>query len=192
VKNPTHAYFSCPFDNSWSTLPFQSTELKDYSGTTATVSLIFDDILWVINVGDSRTVLSKGNVSIQLSEEAKATVEKYAREIYWRGGDISNGRVINFIGSSLDMARSIGDIDHPSVSAMPTIKRFDLKTLENNKSYLILGCDGLWDVISPQMATEICQKSHDINDAALKLEKAAFLCGTADNVTVMVVDLSYQ
>lgn len=175
-------------DSSWANLPIQKTEHIDYSGTTATVCLVLGKNLWVANVGDSRTVLAMNGDAIQLSEEAKATVAKYEREIYLRGGDVKFGRVVGEQGS-LDMARSIGDLDQPSVSALPTIRKFDLSTLKNDNNQLILACDGLWDVVSPQIAVKVCNQSKNIKEATHTLKKIAFNRGTTDNVSVMVVDL---
>jgi serine/threonine protein phosphatase PrpC len=173
----------------WAALPFQQTEHSDYSGTTATVSLIMNKKdLWVANVGDSRTVLAEGKRAVQLSEEAKATVKKYEREIYIRGGEVQNGRVVGERGS-LDMARSIGDIDQPAVSALPTIKKYNLETLKKENNYLILACDGLWDVVSPQMAAEVSDTGNSLEKIAKNLEKLAYVRGSTDNVSVMVVKI---
>lgn len=173
-------------DKNWKDLPFQKTLHRDISGTTATTSIIIGNHLWVANVGDSRTVLVKNGQAIQLSEEAKASIKKYEREIYLRGGHTRHGRVVNNTGS-LDMARSIGDIEQSSVSALPTIRKFDLEALKGKEFQIVLGCDGLWDVVNPQIAAKICCDNTSITEMAHALKDLAFANGTADNVTVMII-----
>jgi len=175
-------------DREWMQLPFQRSSSPDFSGSTASICLILNHCLWVTNVGDSRTILVNGKKVIQLSEEAKPTISKYKKEIYFRGGEVERGRVKGRFGT-LDMARSIGDIDQPSVSALPTVKKFDLTNLGGGQNYLVLACDGLWDVVSPRMAADVCFQSKSIEESARKLERIAFLRGTTDNVTIIVVDL---
>lgn len=176
-------------NSSWASLPIQETEHADYSGTTATLALIIEKDLWVANVGDSRTVLARDGLPIQLSEDAKPTVEKYFREIYLRGGEIKYGRIIGYRGT-LNLARSIGDIDQPSISALPDIRKFNLSILKNTNNQLILACDGLWDVVSPEVAADVCKKAKNTSEAAQYLKQIAFLRGTTDNVTIMIVDLT--
>lgn len=188
IYNCLRKTFIC-LNKEWEELPFQKTEHQDYSGTTATVALLFErNTLWVANVGDSRTVLLVDDRAIQLSEEAKATVIKYEREIYLRGGEVQYGRVIGERGS-LDMARSIGDIDQPAVSALPTIRKMLLPKEGKEDLYLLLGCDGLWDVVSPITAAEVSANSESAEEIARHLEKLAFASGTTDNVSVMVIKL---
>ncbi|NGX43549.1 MAG: hypothetical protein K940chlam7_01847 [Chlamydiae bacterium] len=166
----------------WKDLPFQKTPHRNTSGTTAALCIILNQqTLWVATVGDSGVVIGDGIQAVQLSEFAKPTIEKYGHEILFRGGGVMWGRV----DGSLDMARSIGDLDHPSVSARPTIRVFDL----GKQNRLIIACDGLWDVVNPQEAIDAMQGKTGL-EAAKYLEKLAYLKGSWDNVTVMVVDLN--
>ena len=171
----------------WATLPLQSTYLRDNSGSTATAALVINGKeLWIANVGDSRAVLGKGGQPVQLSEDQKPTKEPYFSEVFKRGGYIRWGRV----DGSLDMARSIGDIDHPSISARPKLKKYDLSTLSQTEdNALILACDGLWDVVTPEMAATACHDKSPL-EAAEQLKSIAFARGTCDNVTVMVIKLN--
>jgi len=171
-------------DKDWKGLPFQQTSSRDSSGTTATVGIIIDqEKLWVANVGDSRAVIGDDGQAIQLSEEAKPTIQKYSNEILFRGGSVAWGRV----DGSLDMARSIGDLNHPSVSARPTIKQYDLKTFsKNDENVIILACDGLWDVVDPETAIDVA-RGKSAQHAAIALKTIAYQKGSWDNVTIMVI-----
>jgi serine/threonine protein phosphatase PrpC len=61
---------------------------------------------------------------------------------------------------------------------------------------LILACDGVWDVISDQQAVDICLRP-DINGQELsadmmacKLRDMAYLYGSTDNISVVVVKIT--
>lgn len=169
-------------DREWKTLPFQKENLSDRSGSTATIALIINQKeLWVANVGDSGAAIDEDGKAIQLTESAKPTIPKYYKEVYMRGGIVSNGRV----DTTLDMARSIGDLAHPSISARPTIKKVEIGI---NTHTLIVACDGLWDVIDAQTALD-CVKNKDPIEAAEHLRMLAYQRGSTDNVTIIVVSL---
>lgn len=180
-------YICVLIDENWKAYVTRpSAKFRDFSGTTAVFALIIHHALWVVSVGDSRAVLGKGKEAIQLSEDAKPPIEKYLLEIMHRGGFVKWKRV----DGSLDMARSIGDIDHPSVSARPCIRKFDLSNLDlQEKNVLILATDGLWDVIGSQEAVQLCQNIKTPKGMAAELVSAAYINGSTDNTTVMVITL---
>lgn len=169
-------------DSNWK----RETNYMDYSGAAITTAIIHEGWLWVANVGDCRTVLAQGNKAIQLSEDAKPYMPKYQLEILKRGGFVKWDRV----DGGLDMARSIGDIRHPSVSARPTITKFDLSTLDKTqKNLLIMGTDGLWQIIGSQEAVDLCSHLSCVKEMADHLKIQALRGGSADNVTVIVIQL---
>ncbi|MGA8163577.1 MAG: PP2C family protein-serine/threonine phosphatase [Waddliaceae bacterium] len=173
-------------NDQWLHLSMQQTGQKDVSGTTATVAIIDQESIWVANVGDSRAVLGLNGKAIQLTEDAKPTMEKYIDEILFRGGSISWGRV----DGTLDMARSIGDLNHPSVSARPVLKKIDRNRIPaDGCNCLFIACDGLWDVIDPQQVVELAE-GKTVKETAIILRTLAFERGSWDNLTVMAIDLS--
>jgi len=53
-----------------------------------------------------------------------------------------------------------------------------------------MACDGLWDVVSEESAVEIVkQEKCDPFRASIRLRDTAYLRGSADNITVIVVML---
>lgn len=169
-------------DQKWKTLPFQQENLADRSGSTATIALLIDQKdLWIANVGDSGAAIDQNGIALQLSESAKPTIPHYYKEIFIRGGFVSNGRV----DGTLDMARSIGDLFHPSVSPRPTIKRH---SISKDNHYLIIACDGLWDVIDAQTALDSIT-GREPQDAAEHLRMLAYQRGSTDNTTILVIRL---
>ena len=62
--------------------------------------------------------------------------------------------------------------------------------LEKTDRFMILGSDGLWDIVSPTKAYEICQNEKDADAAAQQLITTAVQSTKCqDNVTVIVVVL---
>ena len=52
-----------------------------------------------------------------------------------------------------------------------------------------MGCDGLWDVMTPESAGEIITISNSPPQAAVFLKDAALSRSSADNISIIVVDL---
>jgi len=59
--------------------------------------------------------------------------------------------------------------------------------LANNDEFLILACDGLWDVATDQQAVDLVRDEQDADTAAKKLMQHALDEGTRDNVTILIV-----
>lgn len=59
-----------------------------------------------------------------------------------------------------------------------------------NTEYLILACDGLWDVISEQESIEIASpliRNYNTEVASKRLRDVAYARGSTDNITVLVI-----
>jgi serine/threonine protein phosphatase PrpC len=54
---------------------------------------------------------------------------------------------------------------------------------------LIIACDGVWDVMTDQMAADIYARCRDPIEAARVIKAEALKRGTTDNVSVMCVEL---
>ena len=61
---------------------------------------------------------------------------------------------------------------------------------ENGDNYdigLIIACDGLWDVVSDEIAADIVRNSKTAADAAVRLKNTAFGLQSQDNISVIVI-----
>jgi len=92
----------------------------------------------------------------------------------------------------LSLSRSIGDVTlkyHKGVKCVvgdPDVHQYDLN-LDVDR-FIILGCDGIWDVISNDTAVAIVANAHGKKqDAAKALVRAALQAGSTDNMTVVVI-----
>ncbi|CCE61502.1 hypothetical protein TPHA_0A04280 [Tetrapisispora phaffii CBS 4417] len=139
--------------------------------------------LYTANVGDSRIVLYRNNQAIRLTYDHKASDLFEMQRIEQAGGLIMKSRV----NGMLAVTRSLGDkffdslvVGNPFTTTVEIIPE---------DKFLIIACDGLWDVIDDQMACQLIQDIEDPNEAAKTLVRYALKNGTTDNVTVMVVTL---
>lgn len=188
------------------------------SGSTALAALVWGSQLLVANAGDSRAVLCRGGKAVTLSTDHKpATPAERARILDAGGAVCHEGR----LNGELTVARSIGDFHLETLKvASPTVSFSGLAasgnsvtmpspsgssftgpltaepevvthTLAVDDEFMLLGCDGLWDVLSSQMAVDFARQrlrlhndpaacSRDLVERALELH-------TTDNVSVITV-----
>ena len=166
----------------------------DETGTTATVAILLGDKIWVANVGDSRTILVKqdGTV-IQASEDAKPMIARYQKKIERLGGFIDENRVNGVLG----VARAIGDKVYKGnegkccVLPNPKITNYPLDNFK--RGYLVLACDGVYDVsTTAEMGSAIKQmadKREKTKKMAKRIVYSVISRGSQDNVSVVVVSL---
>lgn len=155
------------------------------SGSTAVVALIINGALWIANSGDARAVLGDAGTAVQLSRDAKPTKPEFAKGVKSRGGWVLGNRVNGILAT----ARAFGDRVVLGVTARPQIRKFDLTQAQENKRFLILACDGLFDVVGSEEAVELIKDTKSASAAARELFDLAFERGTTDNVTVMVIQV---
>lgn len=174
---------------------------KTPDGTTATIAVIFHgshfplkEQIWIANVGDSRIVLiDKDYNARQATEDAKPEMARYKKTINKLGGYVS-GRVVSRVNGRLAVARAIGDhsikgwTGECCVSPKPKITSYSLEDFK--KGYIVLACDGLYDVASTnEIGKAIRQLSFQkasIAKMSEELVKGALYSGTSDNVSVVV------
>ena len=152
------------------------------SGTTGLVMYIAEKTRYVAWVGDSRAVLSRLGVAIDLSDDHKPQQPEEQERIRNAGGFIRRARV----NGLLAVSRALGDAYiMPFVSPVPEVRRGEI---DENDEFVILACDGVWDVLSSQDAVDIVRGSiKHVDKAAKRLRDEAFRRGSSDNISVIVV-----
>ncbi|CCF58842.1 hypothetical protein KAFR_0F02450 [Kazachstania africana CBS 2517] len=137
--------------------------------------------LYTANVGDSRIILYRDGHSVRLTYDHKASDLLEMQRVEQAGGLIMKSRV----NGMLAVTRSLGDKFFDSlVVGNPFTTSIEI-TKED--AFLIIACDGLWDVIDDQEACNLIKDVTDPDQAAKILVRYALEHGTTDNVTVMVV-----
>ena len=145
------------------------------SGTTLCSALILGNILYLINIGDSRAILGTYNSRInkwkttQLTVDHKPNHPNENRRIIFYNGRIERhknefgdevgpyrvyGKDSDSNSQGLTMSRSIGDLESKKYGVIydPEIFKYELK--ENDK-VIVIASDGLWDQLKNEEVMEI-------------------------------------
>ncbi|GAA5915868.1 PP2C family serine/threonine-protein phosphatase [Sporobolomyces salmoneus] len=127
--------------------------------------------------------VSRGGKAVRLSYDHKGTDLSEVKRITDAGGFVLNNRV----NGVLAVTRALGD---SSMKEFVVGKPYTTETeLGEKDDWLIVACDGLWDVCSDEEAVEICRKSLNAQDASQRLLDHALANFSTDNLSVLVVDL---
>ena len=152
------------------------------SGSCATVVMIIDDMAYVINVGDSRCLMSldSGTQIAVLTRDHKPDDDQERVRIQAAGGKIYRTQTFAKAATSpdekdlyvqgplrvfpgrLSVSRTFGDIEakkqkyggNPNVIVCdPEIRSFKLK---NNFDFFFIGCDGIFERLDNKQVIEAC------------------------------------
>ncbi|CCM05449.1 uncharacterized protein FIBRA_07668 [Fibroporia radiculosa] len=138
-------------------------------------------MLYCANAGDARGVLCRAGRAVRLTYDHKGSDKQEARRIMDAGGFVMSGRV----NGVLAVTRSLGD---SSMKEYVVGAPYTTETeLGEDDEFLILACDGLWDVVDDQKAIELVRGIADTKKAAEELLDYAYKNYSTDNVTVLVV-----
>ncbi|CAH2064386.1 unnamed protein product [Thlaspi arvense] len=173
-----------------------ASSLDRSSGTTALTALILDKTMLIANAGDSRAVLGKRGRAIELSKDHKPNCTSERLRIEKLGGVIYDG----YLNGQLSVARALGDwhIKGTKGSLCPLSCEPELEeiVLTEEDEFLIMGCDGLWDVMSSQCAVTMVRRElmqhNDPEKCSQALVKEALQRNSCDNLTVVVVCFSME
>ncbi|GLU10246.1 hypothetical protein SLE2022_270650 [Rubroshorea leprosula] len=178
---------------------FEAYQLNDAlaSGTTALAALVVGRLLLVANAGDCRAVLCRRGTAIEMSRDHKPSCIQERSRIETSGGYVYDG----YLNGQLNVARALGDwhmegmksVDGGPLSAEPELMTTELT---EEDEFLIIGCDGIWDVFRSQNAVDFARRklqehnnpvmcSRDLVDEALKRH-------SRDNLSVVVVCFQSQ
>ncbi|XP_076948221.1 putative protein phosphatase 2C member 13, mitochondrial [Bidens hawaiensis] len=153
-------------------------------GSTASTAVLVGNHLYVANVGDSRTVISKAGKAIPLSDDHKPNRSDERKRIENAGGVVMWAGTWR-VGGVLAMSRAFGNrMLKQFVVAEPEIQE---QELDEEFELLVLASDGLWDVVPNEDAVSLALLEEEPESAARKLVETAFSRGSADNITCIVV-----
>jgi serine/threonine protein phosphatase PrpC len=150
--------------------------------------LVNKNNIWFAHAGDARALYVEDNFLKYSTIDHKALSREEIIRIQRFGGFVSDSGRVN---GTIAVSRAIGDVlIHPFVIPEPDITNIQI---EGDPNFLILACDGVWDVISNELAVELVQdyyqKNQTIEGCANKIRDFAYQGGSLDNITVLIVDL---
>jgi serine/threonine protein phosphatase PrpC len=168
------------------------------TGSTSLIALHYlknnNEYLNVINLGDCRSVICKNNIAIPLTKDHKPDKPEEECRIRKLGGTIvydgADWRI-----SDLSVSRAFGDLSaEPYVTCEPDVFEY---MITSRDKFIIMACDGLWDVMDNQQAVDFVLKCcYDIKsnnrtkekiNIAKRLADKAIEEGSTDNISVIVV-----
>ncbi|EEH52336.1 uncharacterized protein MICPUCDRAFT_22355 [Micromonas pusilla CCMP1545] len=166
-------------------------------GCTACVALLWGDDLYVANAGDCRAVLCRdydAGSHVALSVDHAAGTNASERERIaalggtltrriggWRVGDAGLA-----VTRRVPSHTALGDADvkRDGVIATPEVTR---TRLDANDAYVVLACDGLWDVCSNEDVVSMIRDTvKEPSMCAKRLGAEALTRASGDNITVVV------
>ena len=111
--------------------------------------------VYVANAGDSRCVMGKNGVAVEMSIDHKPESQTEIDRIEKSGSVITDGRV----DGNLNLTRSLGDLkykhrehlkpEEQAITANPDTFQFDLSP---DIDFILMGCDGIWEKQSNEEA----------------------------------------
>lgn len=148
----------------------------------------------VANAGDCRAVLGKRGKAIEMSKDHKPNYSSERQRIEKLGGAIYDG----YLNGQLSVSRALGDwhMKGPKGFSCPLSAEPELQEtwLTEEDEFLIMACDGLWDVMSSQCAVTMARKElmlhNDPQRCSREVVREALKRNTCDNLTVIVVCFS--
>ncbi|EAY02887.1 Leucine Rich Repeat family protein [Trichomonas vaginalis G3] len=159
-------------------------EVKD--GATLVVTIVTPTEIGCAHVGDARAlVVRKDGTIAQLTSDHKATDRTEFDIVKENRAYLSAGRLMG----TLAVSRAIGDFAIDGVMRVPSMTAY---TMKKNDFRLVLGCDGIFDVMTNEEVGRIAAEVRDMHLAADTIKNIAFARGSQDNLSVVVVDIEQE
>jgi serine/threonine protein phosphatase PrpC len=131
--------------------------LFDFIGSTAVISLVRGNRIYVANAGDSRAILCRAGQAIELSRDHKPESPRERSRIENAGGRVSVVGPCHRVDFGLNLSRALGDFlykrnadlpaSHQKITAVPEIVE---ETIDEDTEFLILCCDGVVELLNNQ------------------------------------------
>jgi serine/threonine protein phosphatase PrpC len=165
------------------------------SGSTCVVVLVTPSHIICANAGDSRAILRRGGSVLPLSFDHKPNNVPEMERITQAGGFVKCKRV----DGDLAVSRGLGDFSYKSNETLPVDQQKVIPDPEivvyprsEQDEFMILACDGVWDVATNQECSSFIQTLLDDGESDLGMicEEAIDTCldkNSRDNMTIAMV-----
>lgn len=97
------------------------------------------------------------------------------------------------VNGKLAVSRAFGNADFRCIYPEPTVLTY---IPDNTENYILMACDGLWDVMDENVAVKFINRKLAENDtdyslAVEELVNMALSLGSTDNITAMIIPLNH-
>ncbi|XP_049414877.1 putative protein phosphatase 2C 76 [Solanum stenotomum] len=178
-----------------------------YAGSTAVVSLIYNNHVLVANVGDSKAFLcyqkeishENGDASLGSLLAKELTSDHNAHRLDEKARVEASGGVfksildfVPLLMGHFPMTRAIGDVPLKSYGIIADPEVTDWLSLTSKDEFLVVASDGIFESVTPQAVCDFLNEVEDYSNPSLlahQLIQKAYLEGSNDNLSVVLVPL---
>lgn len=170
--------------NSINSLNYSLNKCQFPDGSTMAMALFNGRKLIAANIGDSRVIVTTkdGKVSFETIDH-KSTDRKVFERVHQAGGRISANRIHGILAPG----RSLGDYNVIGNNHDPEIKSYVINPEKD--MWIIIACDGLFDVLSNQRIAQFARSSRSASELAFDLRNLAYSYMSLDNISVIIIDV---
>merc|ERR1712241_1185318 len=168
---------------------------EDKSGSTAVGALISEKYVIIANCGDSRGVCCVSGKPALATQDHKPSNPPELERIQNAGGSV----MIQRVNGSLAVSRALGDFEYKNVDGKgPTEQlvspepEFYMKKRESDKDeFLVLACDGVWDVMTNEdicsFITARMRVTDNLEQIANEVIDTCLHKGSRDNMSIIII-----
>lgn len=163
-------------------------------GTTAVCAFVSPTEVYIANCGDSRAVLCRNGVPVFATQDHKPILPKEKERIHRAGGSV----MIKRVNGTLAVSRALGDFDYKNVKnkgqceqlVSPEPEIF-CQIREDADEFLVLACDGIWDVMSNEDVCSFIHSrlkiTHDLVTISNQVIDTCLHKGSRDNMSIIII-----
>ncbi|CAH1965597.1 unnamed protein product [Acanthoscelides obtectus] len=181
-------------DSKMRSLP-EMTSGEDKSGTTAVCAFVSPKTIYIANCGDSRAVLCNKGQPVFSTQDHKPGLPTERDRIVKAGGSV----MIQRVNGSLAVSRALGDFEYKNVEGRgpceqlvsPEPEIFVRERDEEGDEFLVLACDGIWDVMTNE---ELCAYirnrltvTDSLKEVTAQVIDTCLYKGSRDNMSIVLV-----
>jgi serine/threonine protein phosphatase PrpC len=164
-------------------------------GSTCLLNIMYkynNDIhMNIVNLGDSRlTIIYKNGQSKQITIDHKPDEQKEMDRIENMGGEVYKDTENIYRIGDLSLSRAFGDGDNaPYISQKPDVY---YKKITEQTKYIVMGCDGLWDVVKNEELFDLLEKFKTENpnkNLASYLATECLKRNCSDNISIIIIEI---
>ncbi|XP_076666855.1 protein phosphatase 1B isoform X2 [Andrena cerasifolii] len=167
----------------------------DKSGSTAVCAFISPRNIYIANCGDSRAVLCRAGDPVFSTRDHKPFLPAEKERIQNAGGSV----MIQRVNGALAVSRALGDYEYKNLKdrgpcdqlVSPEPEIFVRDRDDEHDEFLVLACDGIWDVMNNE---DLCNFIHsrllltdDLEAVTNQVIDTCLYKGSRDNMSIVLV-----
>ncbi|XP_017789773.1 PREDICTED: protein phosphatase 1B-like [Habropoda laboriosa] len=168
---------------------------KEKSGSTAVCAFISPRNIYIANCGDSRAVLCQAGDPVFSTRDHKPVLPAEKERIQNAGGSV----MIQRVNGALAVSRALGDYEYKNLKdrgpceqlVSPEPEIFVRDRDDQHDEFLVLACDGIWDVMNNE---ELCNFIHsrllltdNLEAVTNQVIDTCLYKGSRDNMSIVLV-----